>query len=118
LRFVLIGWVVLYHLDLTLRVTGVLPWLTAGAGRRLPRRGRVLPPVGFALWLGYGSRPPADAAGWPALPLSALGQDLAAALPWRCWPLAVVVGLAPGGGGRIATSSGSAQTISCAALPR
>jgi peptidoglycan/LPS O-acetylase OafA/YrhL len=27
LRFVLIGWVVLYHLDLALRVTGAAPWL-------------------------------------------------------------------------------------------
>lgn len=63
LRLVLIGWVVLYHLDLTLRVTGVLPWLRPVLGVGYLGVDGFFLLSGFALWLGYGSRPPADAAG-------------------------------------------------------
>src|SRR5919107_2472142 len=63
LRFVLIGWGVLYHLDLTLRVTGVLPWLRPVLGVGYLGVDGFFLLSGFALWLGYGSRPPADGAG-------------------------------------------------------
>lgn len=63
LRFVLIGWVVLYHLDLTLRVTGVLPWLRPVLGVGYLGVDGFFLLSGFALWLGYGARPPAGAAG-------------------------------------------------------
>jgi peptidoglycan/LPS O-acetylase OafA/YrhL len=63
LRFVLIGWVVLYHLDLTLRVTGVLPWLKPVLGVGYLGVDGFFLLSGFALWLGYGGRPPAGAAG-------------------------------------------------------
>lgn len=63
LRLVLIGWVVLYHLDLTLRVTGALPWLRPVLGVGYLGVDGFFLLSGFALWLGYGSRPPADAAG-------------------------------------------------------
>src|SRR3954470_21009548 len=58
LRFFLIGWVILYHLDLPLRVTGIIPVLAP-----LLRHGYLgvdgfFLLSGFALWLGYGRRPP------------------------------------------------------------
>jgi peptidoglycan/LPS O-acetylase OafA/YrhL len=63
LRFFLIGWVVLYHLDLPLRVTDVLPSLGP-----LLRHGYLgvdgfFLLSGFALWLGYGARPPRGVSG-------------------------------------------------------
>jgi peptidoglycan/LPS O-acetylase OafA/YrhL len=63
LRFVLIGWVVLYHLDLTLRVTGALPWLRPVLGVGYLGVDGFFLLSGFALWLGYGARPPAGPAG-------------------------------------------------------
>ncbi len=100
LRFVLIGWVVLYHLDLTLRVTGVLPWLQPVLGVGYLGVDGFFLLSGFALWLGYGSRPPADVAGVRRF----LVRRLA-----KIWPLhalallalAAVVGLARAGGGAI-----------------
>jgi len=63
LRFALIGWVELYHLDLALRVTGVLPWLRPVLGVGYLGVDGFFLLSGFALWLGYGARPPTDAAG-------------------------------------------------------
>lgn len=63
LRFVLIGWVVLYHLDLALRVTGALPWLRPVLGVGYLGVDGFFLLSGFALWLGYGARPPSDTAG-------------------------------------------------------
>jgi peptidoglycan/LPS O-acetylase OafA/YrhL len=97
LRFVLIGWVVLYHLDLTLRVTPALPWLDPVLGVGYLGVDGFFLLSGFALWLGYGSRPPADAAGVRRF----LVRRLA-----KIWPLhalallllAAIVGLAQAGG--------------------
>lgn len=94
LRFLLIGWVILYHLDLTLRVSVELPWL-----RPVLRTGYLgvdgfFLLSGFALWLGYAARPPVGLAGarhfllrrlakiWPlhALALLALAAVVGVAL--------------------------------------
>ena len=63
LRFFLIGWVILYHLDLPLRVSEGVPALVP-----LFRHGYLgvdgfFLLSGFALWLGYGARPPWGRAG-------------------------------------------------------
>jgi peptidoglycan/LPS O-acetylase OafA/YrhL len=100
LRFVLIGWVVLYHLDLTLRVTGFLPWLRPVLGVGYLGVDGFFLLSGFALWLGYGARPPRGAAGVRRF----LVRRLA-----KIWPLhalallalAAVVGLAQMGGATI-----------------
>ena len=100
LRLVLIGWVVLYHLDLTLRVTGVLPWLKPVLGVGYLGVDGFFLLSGFALWLGYGSRPPADWAGVRRFLLRRLA---------KIWPLhalallalAALVGLARAGGAAI-----------------
>jgi peptidoglycan/LPS O-acetylase OafA/YrhL len=63
LRLALIGWVVLYHLDLDLHVTAVLPWLRPVLGVGYLGVDGFFLLSGFALWLGYGSRPMTDAAG-------------------------------------------------------
>jgi peptidoglycan/LPS O-acetylase OafA/YrhL len=64
LRLLLIGWVVLYHLDLTLAVTTDLPWLRPVLGVGYLGVDGFFLLSGFALWLGYGARPPV---GWPAI---------------------------------------------------
>lgn len=100
LRFVLIGWVVLYHLDLTLRVSGVLPWVRPVLGVGYLGVDGFFLLSGFALWLGYGSRPPADAAGVRRFLLRRLA---------KIWPLhalallalAALVALARAGGAAI-----------------
>ena len=97
LRFVLIGWVVLYHLDLTLRVTGVLPWLRPVLGVGYLGVDGFFLLSGFALWLGYGSR--------SLLDFSSFGRFLLRRLA-KIWPLhalallalLAVVGLAQVGG--------------------
>ncbi|MBL6454870.1 acyltransferase [Belnapia sp. T6] len=93
LRLLFIGWVVLYHLDLLLRVTVDLAWL-----RPVIRSGYLgvdgfFLLSGFVLWLGYGSRPPQGSAG--------IGRFLLRRFA-RTWPLhalallalAALVGLA------------------------
>lgn len=85
LRFVLIGWVVLYHLDLTLRVTGVLPWLRPVLGVGYLGVDGFFLLSGFALWLGYGTRPPTGAAGVRRFLLRRLA---------KIWPLHVLALLA------------------------
>jgi peptidoglycan/LPS O-acetylase OafA/YrhL len=100
LRLVLIGWVVLYHLDLPLKVSGVLPWLRPVLGVGYLGVDGFFLLSGFALWLGYGSRPPADAAGVRRFLLRRLA---------KIWPLhalalfalAAVVVLAQAGGAAI-----------------
>jgi peptidoglycan/LPS O-acetylase OafA/YrhL len=97
---VLIGWVVLYHLDLPLKVSGVLPWLRPVLGVGYLGVDGFFLLSGFALWLGYGSRPPMDAAGVRRFLLRRLA---------KIWPLhalalfalAAVVGLAQAGGAAI-----------------
>ena len=63
LRFVFIGWVVLYHLDILLRVTEFLPWLRPVLGVGYLGVDGFFLLSGFALWLGYGAKPPAGLAG-------------------------------------------------------
>ena len=100
LRFVLIGWVVLYHLDLPLRVSGALPWLRPVLGVGYLGVDGFFLLSGFALWLGYGTRPPADFAGVRRFLIRRLA---------KIWPLhalallalAAVVGLAQAGGAAI-----------------
>ena len=85
LRLVLIGWVVLYHLDLALRVTGALPWLKPVLGVGYLGVDGFFLLSGFALWLGYGARPPTDAAGVRRFLLRRLA---------KIWPLHVLALLA------------------------
>jgi peptidoglycan/LPS O-acetylase OafA/YrhL len=100
LRLALIGWVVLYHLDLGLRVTGVLPWLRPVLGVGYLGVDGFFLLSGFALWLGYGSRPLEDAAGIRRF----LVRRLA-----KIWPLhalallalAAIIGVAQAGGAAI-----------------
>lgn len=85
LRLVLIGWVVLYHLDLTLKVTGVVPWLHPVLGVGYLGVDGFFLLSGFALWLGYGARPPTGAAGIRRFLLRRLA---------KIWPLHVLALLA------------------------
>jgi peptidoglycan/LPS O-acetylase OafA/YrhL len=85
LRFLLIGWVVLYHLDLTLRVSPELPWLRPVLGVGYLGVDGFFLLSGFALWLGYGARPPTGAAG--------IGRFLLRRMA-KIWPLhALALGL-------------------------
>lgn len=63
LRLFLIGWVLLYHLDLTLRVTAGLSWLRPVLGVGYLGVDGFFVLSGFALWLGYAARPPRGGAG-------------------------------------------------------
>src|SRR5689334_7824529 len=63
LRFLLIGWVVLYHLDLALDVSPELPWLQPLLGVGYLGVDGFFLLSGFALWLGYGARPPVGGLG-------------------------------------------------------
>ncbi|WP_052389339.1 acyltransferase family protein [Belnapia moabensis] len=63
LRFFLIGWVILYHLDLPLRVSLGLPALAPVLQHGYLGVDGFFLLSGFALWLGYGARPPWGRAG-------------------------------------------------------
>lgn len=97
LRLFFIGWVILYHLNLTLRVTADLPWLKPVLGVGYLGVDGFFLLSGFALWLGYGARPPSGAAGIRRFLLRRLA---------KIWPLhalallalALLVGLAAAAG--------------------
>lgn len=88
LRFFLIGWVVLYHLNLPLHVTDTWTWLAPVLQRGYLGVDGFFLLSGFALWLGYGTRPPRGAAGigrfllrrvakiWPLHAVALLGLAL------------------------------------------
>jgi len=87
LRFGLIAWVVLYHLDLTLEVSAGFP-----AAAPLLRAGYLgvdgfFLLSGFALWLGYAARPPRGRRGIARFLLRRMS---------KIWPLhlAALLGLA------------------------
>ncbi|SDB56133.1 acyltransferase family protein [Belnapia rosea] len=63
LRFFLIGWVILYHLDLPLRVSAGVPALGPVFRHGYLGVDGFFLLSGFALWLGYGARPPWGRAG-------------------------------------------------------
>ncbi|WP_205082751.1 acyltransferase family protein [Paracraurococcus ruber] len=63
LRFFLIGWVVLYHLNLPLHVADGWPWAGPLLWHGYLGVDGFFLLSGFALWLGYGTRPPRGAAG-------------------------------------------------------
>ncbi|TDH64478.1 acyltransferase [Dankookia rubra] len=63
LRFFLIGWVIVYHLNLPLHVTDTWTWLAPVVWRGYLGVDGFFLLSGFALWLGYGTRPPSGVAG-------------------------------------------------------
>lgn len=63
LRFFLIAWVILYHLNLPLRVTDLLPAIGPVLRHGYLGVDGFFLLSGFALWLGYGTRPPRGVAG-------------------------------------------------------
>ncbi|WP_431272771.1 hypothetical protein [Dankookia sp. P2] len=79
LRFFLIGWVILYHLNLPLHVTDTWTWLGPVLWRGYLGVDGFFLLSGFALWLGYGTRPPRGCRGDVAFPAAQGGEDLAAA---------------------------------------
>ncbi|MDO9707905.1 acyltransferase family protein [Paracraurococcus lichenis] len=87
LRVFLIGWVILYHLNLPLHVTDAWPWLGPLLWHGYLGVDGFFLLSGFALWLGYGARPPRGAAG--------IGRFLLRRVA-KIWPLHLValVGLA------------------------
>ena len=89
LRFLLIGWVVLYHLDLTLRVSVGLPWLAPFLGAGYLGVDGFFMLSGFALWLGYAARPPVGMAGARHF----LFRRLAKIWPLHALALAALVGV-------------------------
>ncbi len=97
LRFFLIGWVILYHLNLPLHVTDTWSWLSPVLWRGYLCVDGFFLLSGFALWLGYGLRPPSGAAG--------IGRFLLRRVA-KIWPLhaaallalAVLVGMAQAAG--------------------
>jgi len=85
LRFFLIGWVILYHLNLPLHVTDTWPSLSPVLWRGYLGVDGFFLLSGFALWLGYGTRPPRGAAG--------IGRFLLRRVA-KIWPLHAVALLA------------------------
>ncbi len=63
LRFFLISWVILYHLNLPLRVTDLVPGLDLVLRHGYLGVDGFFLLSGFALWLGYGARPPRGISG-------------------------------------------------------
>lgn len=85
LRFFLIAWVILYHLNLPLHVTDTWTWLAPVLWRGYLGVDGFFLLSGFALWLGYGTRPPRGAAG--------MGRFLLRRVA-KIWPLHAVALLA------------------------
>jgi len=100
LRFVLIAWVVLYHLDLTLGVGAGFPIAAPLLGAGYLGVDGFFLLSGFALWLGYAHRPPQGARGIAAFLVRRMS---------KIWPLhlvallgmAALVGLAVAAGATI-----------------
>ncbi|MCB4822563.1 acyltransferase family protein [Roseicella aerolata] len=85
LRFFLIGWVILYHLNLPLAVLDSRHWLGPLLWRGYLGVDGFFLLSGFALWLGYGARPPRGIAG--------IGRFLLRRVA-KIWPLHVLALLA------------------------
>ncbi len=81
LRLGLIGWVLLYHLELLLRAVGDWPLLGPVLMRGYLGVDGFFLLSGFALWLGYGHRPPRGIGGWAGFQLRRLA---------KIWPLHIL----------------------------